>query len=195
VNGRIVGVDEAGRGALAGPVFVAAVLLDEAFPRDILTDSKLLSAEQRTVVYRQLLASQSVIRVTHCSPATIDKINIFQATMRGMHRLITEFPHADVSFVVDGNHKPRTRKQVQAVVKGDLSVPQVSAASIVAKVLRDAEMVRLDRRFPHYCFAQHKGYPTELHYERLDLHGPSAVHRRSFRLWGSRRPLTRNEFE
>ncbi len=176
----IAGVDEAGRGPLAGSVVAAAVVLDPRFPIDGLRDSKQLSAtrrEQLAVLIRDRAYAWSVGRA---DASDIDRINILQATLLAMARAVAGLPTPPQHVLVDGLHCPRLPCSVEAVVGGDRRVASISAASILAKVTRDAEMVQLDRRYPQYGFKRHKGYPTVEHREALRQHGPCPFHRRSF---------------
>ena len=174
------GVDEAGRGPLAGPVVAAAVVLDPRFPIEGLRDSKQLSAARRerlAVLIRERAVAWSVGRA---DAGDIDRINILQATLLAMARAVGGLPTLPRHVLVDGLHCPRLPCSVEAVVGGDRLIASISAASILAKVTRDAEMVQLDRRYPQYGFRRHKGYPTVEHREALRLHGPCPFHRRSF---------------
>ena len=174
------GTDEVGRGPLAGDVVAAAVILDPERPIAGLTDSKKLSATRRQQLAEQIKASALAWCVGRASVAEIDELNILQASLLAMERAVAGLqPEPDFVYV-DGNHLPRWRYASQAVVKGDALVPAIGAASIVAKVTRDAEMLALDTRFPGYGFAQHKGYPTGAHLAALQKLGPCAIHRRSF---------------
>jgi len=174
------GVDEAGRGPLAGPVVAAAVVLDPLFPIDGLRDSKKLSAAHRerlAVLIRERAYAWSVGRA---DAGDIDRINILQATLLAMARAVAGLPTPPRHVLVDGLHCPRLPCSVEAVVGGDRRIASISAASILAKVTRDAEMVQLDRRYPQYGFRRHKGYPTVEHREALRQHGPCPIHRRTF---------------
>lgn len=187
----VTGVDEAGRGPLAGPVVAAAVILDPARPIEGLADSKRLSAEQRDALAPIIRERALAFGYGLASAAEIDAINILQATLLAMRRavvaLVPTTPLAPrlLAVEVDGNRLPRLEgvrgiASAVAIVKGDASQPAISAASILAKTLRDAVMEQLDRRFPAYGFAIHKGYPTPAHLAALREHGVSPVHRRSF---------------
>jgi ribonuclease HII len=180
-DGLIAGVDEAGRGPLAGPVIAAAVILHPNQPISGLADSKQLSEKQRNqlfLVIRQRALSWSAARATI---AEIDTYNILQATLLAMRRAITRLHIMPRRVLIDGNQCPPLLPcRAQAIIKGDQLEPAISAASIVAKVLRDRIMCMLDRKYPQYGFAQHKGYATDRHRQALRLHGPSRVHRRSF---------------
>jgi ribonuclease HII len=176
----IAGVDEVGRGPLAGDVVAAAVILDPARPLSGLRDSKKLSAarrEQLAVQIRQQALAWSVARAT---VAEIDELNILQASLLAMHRAVRGLQPQPVYVLVDGNRLPRWDYASEPVVKGDDRVAAIAAASILAKVQRDAELLELDRQYPGYGFARHKGYPTAAHLAALRELGASAVHRRSF---------------
>jgi ribonuclease HII len=176
----IAGVDEAGRGPLAGPVVAAAVVLDPHSPIEGLRDSKQLSAARRerlAVLIRERAVAWSVGRA---EADDIDRINILQATLLAMARAVEGLSTPPRHVLVDGLHCPRLSCSVEAVVGGDRVIASISAASILAKVTRDAEMVQLDRRYPQYGFKRHKGYPTVEHREALRRHGPCPFHRRSF---------------
>jgi ribonuclease HII len=180
-GGRIAGVDEAGRGPIAGPVVVAAVILDPARPIPGLADSKQLSPGRRTALdieIRQVALAFAVIVVP---AATIDRINILQATLVGMREALLALAPAPERALVDGNRLPRDLPcMAEAVVGGDALEPAISAASILAKVHRDGLMDLLDARFPGYGFLRHRGYPTPEHFEALERLGPCPEHRRSF---------------
>jgi ribonuclease HII len=177
----IAGVDEVGRGPLVGDVVTAAVILDPAKPIEGLTDSKVLSAKKREqlfIIIKQNALSWSVGRA---NPKEIDDINILHATMLAMKRAV-EGLHIQPDFVrVDGNRCPNWLYKSEAIVKGDLSHPEISAASILAKVTRDHEMIELDKLHPEYGFAGHKGYPTKQHIKALAQYGPIKQHRFSFK--------------
>jgi ribonuclease HII len=179
------GVDEAGRGPLAGPVVAAAVILDVARPVAGLADSKALSPSRRESLAIEVRTSSVAWGLGWADAAEIDAINILQATMLAMRRAVEALKVAPAHVIVDGNRCPDLRGlpfecTVEAVVKGDALVASVSAASILAKVARDAFMRELDARYPGYGLAVHKGYPTVEHVAALRRLGPSAVHRRSF---------------
>lgn len=174
------GTDEVGRGPLAGDVVAAAVILDPQRPIAGLTDSKKLSAHRRQQLAELITASALAWCVGRASVAEIDELNILQASLLAMKRAVSGLDPEPQFVYVDGNHLPRWRYASQAVVKGDALLPAIGAASILAKVTRDAEMLALDERFPGYGFAQHKGYPTTAHLAALRKFGPCAIHRRSF---------------
>ena len=177
---RVAGVDEAGRGPLAGPVVVAAVILDPCRPIDGLADSKKLSERQRNELFpliRENALSWSVVSI---DVQEIDRLNILQATLLGMQRSVLELDPAPSLALIDGNRLPDLPCPARTIVQGDRLEPAISAASILAKVTRDRVMLAMHEKFPEYGFAQHKGYPTALHLERLADLGPCAIHRRSF---------------
>ncbi len=176
----ICGVDEAGRGPLAGPVFAAAVILDPAKPIAGLRDSKKLSPTRRDelalIIQRDALAWS----IAQCSAAEIDALNILQATMLAMRRAIEGLSVTPTLALIDGNRCPVTTVRAEAIVKGDDKVIEISAASILAKTARDALLIEMHARYPQYGFDQHKGYPTSLHLARLREHGITPEHRRSY---------------
>ena len=175
------GVDEAGRGPLAGPVVVAAVILDPQRPIDGLADSKKLSASQREALYSLILQRARAWHVVVVDCDRIDCLNIFQATMAGMCEAVAGLSVNAELALIDGNHLPKALPcRGHAVVGGDAIEPAISAASILAKVSRDRQMVDLDRVHPGYGFAGHKGYPTPDHLDALRRLGPCPIHRRSF---------------
>lgn len=176
----IAGVDEAGRGPLAGPVIAAAVILNPAQPITGLADSKQLSAKNRDILFATICQRALAWSVGSASVAEIDEINILQASLLAMQRAVADLKIAPRVVLVDGNRCPRLPCQAQAIVRGDETEAAISAASIVAKVWRDRLMKELDKQYPFYGFSQHKGYPTRQHLDALALHGPCDVHRRSF---------------
>jgi|TARA_B110000438_G_scaffold40455_1_gene40415 ribonuclease HII len=176
----IAGTDEVGRGPLAGNVVAAAVILNPLMTIDGLADSKKLSPNQRLKCFELIIVNAQAFSVASATVDEIDEINILQASLLAMHRAVQRL-HIQPDFVyVDGNHCPEWSYDCQAVVQGDSLVPAIAAASILAKVTRDQEMERLAELYPLYGFAQHKGYPTPAHLNALDIHGPCAIHRRSF---------------
>jgi len=177
---QICGVDEAGRGPLAGPVFAAAVVLDPRRPITGLRDSKKLSARQRDGLAEEIRAHAVAWSVSSASVEEIDRINILQASLLAMRRAIEALSVTPRLALIDGNRCPRMPMRTEAVVRGDATVAQISAASILAKTERDAFMLTLHEQHPGYAFDRHMGYPTALHLERLREHGPSPVHRRTF---------------
>ena len=180
VDELICGVDEAGRGPLAGPVFAAAVILNPAKPIDGLRDSKKLTEAKRDLLAIQIKSDALAWSIAQCSEEEIDTLNILQATMLAMRRAIEGLSVVPTLALIDGNRCPIISIRAEAIVKGDDKVPAISAASILAKTARDAALMTLHQQYPHYAFDQHKGYPTALHMERLQLHGVSPVHRRSY---------------
>ena len=187
----VAGVDEAGRGPLAGSVVAAAVILDATRPIAGLTDSKKLSAARRTVLELEIKHSARAWAIAEASQGEIDDINILQASLLAMRRAVLALNLKPDQVLVDGNRLPPLEGYAMiAIVKGDLSEPCISAASILAKEFRDRQMLELDRLYPEYGFAQHKGYPTALHRERLQQYGISPAHRLSF---GPVRKLIENE--
>ncbi|MDE2147984.1 MAG: ribonuclease HII [Burkholderiales bacterium] len=178
--GLVAGVDEAGRGPLAGPVFAAAVILDELRPIPGLADSKAISAARREHLAEQIRAQALCCAVASASVAEIDALNILQATLLAMRRAVERLRLRPHRVVVDGNRSPALPMTVAAVVKGDARVAAISAASILAKVERDRFCLALHEAYPDYGFARHKGYPTPAHLAALARHGPCEAHRRSF---------------
>lgn len=176
----LAGVDEVGRGPLAGDVVTAAVILDPRRPIAGLADSKRLSPRQREALYPQIIANALSWHIGRASVAEIDRINILQATLLAMMRAVDGLAVAPEFVAVDGNRLPLWDYPAQALIKGDVLVPAISAASIVAKVTRDREMVASDRDYPGYGFAEHKGYGTARHLAALSARGPCPLHRRSF---------------
>jgi ribonuclease HII len=178
----VAGVDEAGRGPLAGSVVAAAVILDASRPIDGLTDSKKLSAARRATLEAEIKLKARAWAVAESSQGEVDEINVLQASLLAMKRALLALDVKPEQVLVDGNRLPHLAGyHMLAIVRGDLSEPCISAASILAKEYRDRQMLELDRLYPQYCFAQHKGYPTALHRELLKKHGVSPVHRKSFR--------------
>ena len=175
------GVDEAGRGPLAGPVVVAAVILDPARRINGLRDSKILTPERRAALSERIRERALAFSVVAIDVADIDRLNIFHATMLGMTRALAALSPVPELALIDGNRTPRNLCCAsRALVDGDAFEPAISAASILAKVARDRLMTELDARFPGYGFAQHKGYSTPEHFAALDRLGPCSEHRRSF---------------
>ena len=180
----VCGVDEAGRGPLVGAVVAGAVVLDPAKPIDGLKDSKKLTAAKRDFLYEQILENAKAWGVGEASPAEIDQINILQATLLAMRRAIEDLSIRLGAWpekaLIDGNRCPELPIAAEAIIKGDAKEPAISAASIVAKVTRDRQMMRLHDQYPEYGFAQHMGYPTEAHFAALKQYGACSEHRRSF---------------
>jgi len=177
---RVCGVDEAGRGPIAGPVFAAAVILDPLRPIDGLRDSKLLSASRRETLAEQIRAHAIAWSVAFASTEEIDALNILQATMLAMQRAVETLSCAPDEVWVDGNRAPSLTYTVRTIVQGDRLHAEISAASILAKTARDAEMQRLHNLYPQYNLAQHKGYPTRAHLLALAQWGVCPIYRRSF---------------
>lgn len=177
---RIAGVDEAGRGPLAGPVVAAAVILDAQRPIAGLADSKVLTEKRRAELAEQIRLQSHAWAIGSASVDEIDRINILQATLLAMQRAVQALAPAPELALVDGNQAPRLGCRVQTIVQGDVLVPAISAASILAKVARDDLMLALDAEYPGYGFAVHKGYPTAAHRRALEAKGITPAHRRSF---------------
>lgn len=177
---RVAGVDEVGRGPLAGPVVAAAVILDPARPITGLDDSKRLTARRREALAGDIRAHALAWALGRAEVEEIDRVNILQASMLAMERAVAALPIRPEHVYVDGNRLPNLGIAATAVVGGDAQVAEIAAASILAKVTRDAELVALDERFPGYGFAGHKGYPSRAHLEALERLGPCPEHRRSF---------------
>lgn len=180
VDELICGVDEAGRGPLAGPVFAAAVILDPTRPITGLRDSKKLSAAQREALAFCIKTDALAWSIAQCSEEEIDHLNILQASMLAMRRAIEGLAVQPTLALIDGNRCPIIAVRTEAIIQGDDKVPAISAASILAKTARDAALHVLHAQYPHYAFDQHKGYPTALHLQRLRQHGASPVHRKSY---------------
>jgi ribonuclease HII len=176
----VCGVDEAGRGPLAGPVYAAAVILDPARPIEGLRDSKLLRESTREHLAEEIIRHASAFAIAHASVEEIDRLNILQATMLAMQRAVEGLGVVPDEAWIDGNRCPKLACRARAIVRGDRLHGVISAASILAKTARDAEMRRMHERYPQYCFARHKGYPTPEHLALLERYGPSEIHRRSF---------------
>ncbi|MGP8307368.1 ribonuclease HII [Vibrio sp. YIC-376] len=177
----IAGVDEVGRGPLVGDVVTAAVILDPNNPIEGLNDSKKLSEKKRLALLPEIKEKALAWAVGRCSPEEIDELNILQATMVAMQRAIAGLNLQPELVLIDGNRCPELPMDAHAVVKGDLRVAEISAASIIAKVVRDTEMEELDKLHPQFGFAKHKGYPTKAHFEAIEQHGVIDKHRKSFK--------------
>ena len=180
VEALVCGVDEAGRGPLAGPVFAAAVVLDSARPIAGLADSKILSEKRRRALAVSIRTRSLAWAVASATVEEIDRLNILRATLLAMRRAVERLSLTPTQVLVDGLHCPDIGLPVRAIIGGDASVAVISAASILAKTGRDAEMLRLHDRFPQYGFDRHKGYPTPEHLDALGRHGVCEIHRRSF---------------
>jgi ribonuclease HII len=176
----LAGVDEVGRGPLAGDVVAAAVILNPEKPIAGLRDSKKLTAARREVLAIEIMAQALAWSVARASVAEIDQLNILQASLLAMHRAVQTLDPQPRYVLVDGNRLPRWDYAAEAVVRGDDRVPAIAAASILAKVQRDGELVALEQQYPGYGFASHKGYPTPAHLAALRRLGVTPVHRRSF---------------
>lgn len=176
----VAGVDEAGRGPLAGPVVVAAVILDPNRPIDGLDDSKKLKEDRREFLFPVITDHSIAWSVVEIAVDEIDRVNILQATLLGMKKAVEGLSPRPSLALVDGNRAPDLACEVRTVVQGDRLEPAISAASILAKVTRDRLMMDLHREYPQYGFDRHKGYPTPAHLQRLAEHGPCAIHRKSF---------------
>lgn len=176
----ICGVDEAGRGPLAGAVFAAAVILDPAYPIAGLADSKKLSERKRDMLAVQIKAHARAWCIAQASVEEIDDINILRASLLAMKRAVEGLGMAPDEVLVDGLHCPDVAFHAQAIVKGDSKVAEISAASILAKTARDADMLRLHSIYPQYGFDRHKGYPVPEHLEALAVHGVTPEHRRTY---------------
>jgi len=181
LQGIVAGVDEAGRGPLAGPVLAAAVILDPKKPITGLKDSKLLSAKKREMLYVDIIEKCMTFGVGQASVSEIDSINILQASLLAMRRAVARLTVMPNLVLVDGNQNPRLPYLTRLIVRGDVLEPVISAASIIAKVTRDRIMCELDIQYPHFGFAIHKGYATERHLAALQKLGATPFHRKTFR--------------
>ncbi|PHQ93182.1 MAG: ribonuclease HII [Pseudoalteromonas sp.] len=177
----IAGVDEVGRGPLVGDVVTAAVILNPNKPIAGLADSKKLTDKKRQLLATEIKEKALCYAIGRCSPSEIDELNILQATMLAMSRAVEALSTVPEFVFVDGNRLPKLAMPAQAVVKGDSLVAEISAASILAKVARDDELIELDARYPQYGFAGHKGYPTKAHFAALEQYGAIDEHRKSFK--------------
>lgn len=180
-NKIIAGVDEVGRGPLVGDVVTAAVILDPNNPIIGLADSKKLTEKKRLALFDEINQKALAVSIGRASPAEIDEINILHATMLAMQRAVAGLAITPEYVFIDGNRCPHLPMSCEAVVKGDARVAEISAASIIAKVTRDAEMAVLDQQYPQFGFANHKGYPTKAHFAALAEHGITPFHRKSFK--------------
>lgn len=181
VSAIIAGVDEVGRGPLCGPVVTAAVILDPLRPIDGLNDSKKLTKSRREILFDVIKESALAWSLGRAEVEEIDQINILQATMLAMQRAVAGLSIDPTLALIDGNRCPKLPCAAEAVIKGDSRVPEIAAASILAKVIRDREMQVLDQQYPGYGIAKHKGYPTREHLDALARLGVTSAHRRSFR--------------
>lgn len=176
----VCGVDEAGRGPLAGPVFAAAVILPDGLENIGLNDSKKLTEKKRDALFDIITEKAVAWCVTSADEKEIDELNILNATFLAMKRAVDGLAVRPDLALIDGNRRPGTGIREETIVKGDAKSISIAAASILAKVSRDRYMLALDKKYPEYCFAKHKGYPTALHYEMIKKYGVSPVHRLSF---------------
>lgn len=176
----VAGVDEAGRGPLAGPVCVAAVILPDVYELPWLDDSKRLSAAKRERLVPLIEAQARAFAVEFVAVEDIDRLNILQATLLGMQRAVDRLDPFPAKALIDGNRAPALSCQSETIVGGDRLVASISAASVLAKVYRDRAMLALHRQYPQYGFDRHKGYPSAYHLERLNALGPCPIHRKSF---------------
>ena len=176
----VCGIDEAGRGPLAGPVFAAAVILPENYSHPVLNDSKKLSEKKRDAVYDDIIKDAVCYSVGIATEEEIDEINILNATFLAMKRAVEGLVIKPDFAYIDGNQYPKTGVKEETIVKGDGKCISVAAASIIAKVSRDRFMLEIDKQYPEYQFSKHKGYGTKLHYEMIEKYGVSKVHRRTF---------------
>lgn len=179
-QGNVAGVDEVGRGPLAGPVVAAAVILDPENPIEGLNDSKALSEKKRDALYPEILDKALAWSIARAEVEEIDEINILQASLLAMTRAVEGLKIPPDYALVDGNKLPELPCPGEAVVKGDSRVAAIAAASIIAKVARDREMVEMDEKYPGYGLAGHKGYPTKVHMQAIKELGVTPIHRRSF---------------
>ncbi len=176
----VCGVDEAGRGPLAGPVFAAAVILPDGLENIGLNDSKKLTEKKRDALFDIITEKAVALCVASADEKEIDELNILNATFLAMKRAVDGLAVRPDIALIDGNRRPGTGIREETIVKGDAKSISIAAASILAKVSRDRYMLELDKKYPEYCFAKHKGYPTALHYEMIKKYGVSPVHRLSF---------------
>ena len=177
----VCGVDEAGRGPLAGPVFAAAVILPEDFEIEGLNDSKKLSEKKRDLLFDEIIEHALAYSIKSIDHKTIDEINILEATMLAMKTAVENLSIKPERVFIDGNRVPKNMETpAEFVIKGDATSASIAAASILAKVSRDRFMLEMDKKYPEYCFAKHKGYGTKLHYEKIREFGPSEIHRLTF---------------
>jgi len=176
----VCGLDEAGRGPLAGPVFAGAVILPKGYLPGELNDSKKLSEAKRERLFEEITANATAWSFGVATAEEIDRINILNASMLAMRRAVEGLNMAPDFLLVDGNIARGFLQPAKPVIHGDAISPSIAAASIIAKVLRDRECLKMDEAFPQYGFAKHKGYPTKAHYEAIAVHGVSPIHRKSF---------------
>ncbi|PXF63197.1 ribonuclease HII [Kangiella spongicola] len=176
----VAGVDEVGRGPLAGPVVAAAVILDPNKPIEGLADSKKLTEKRRQALSEEIMEKALAWSICRAEVEEIDKLNILQASLLAMKRSVKSLSHQPELALIDGNHCPQLDCAMEAIIKGDSKEPAISAASILAKVARDNEMVEMDEKYPGYGFAKHKGYPTKQHREAIMALGITEIHRKSY---------------
>lgn len=176
----IAGIDEAGRGPLAGPVYAAAVILNPDHKIEGLADSKTLTEKRRNFLYDQIITEALDCHIAFATVEEIDQMNILQASLLAMRRAVNGLSHQPSKVLVDGNQDPKVNYPSELIIKGDQLSPVISAASILAKVARDRVMIELDAQFPGYGFAQHKGYGTKMHMTAMQSKGVLPCHRRSF---------------
>ncbi|GAA0199326.1 ribonuclease HII [Kangiella japonica] len=176
----VAGVDEVGRGPLAGPVVAAAVILDPNKPIEGLADSKKLTEKRRQALSEEIMEKALAWSICRAEVEEIDKLNILQASLLAMKRSVETLSHQPELALIDGNHCPQLDCAMEAIIKGDSKEPAISAASILAKVARDNEMVEMDEKYPGYGFAKHKGYPTKQHREAIMALGITDIHRKSY---------------
>ena len=176
----VAGVDEVGRGPLAGPVVAAAVILDPDNPVEGLADSKKLTEKRREALALEIKEKALAWSICRADVEEIDQINILQASLLAMKRSVESLTHQPELALIDGNHCPKLDCAMEAIIKGDSKEPAISAASILAKVARDTEMVEMDDKYPGYGFAKHKGYPTKQHREAIIKLGVTEIHRKSY---------------
>ncbi len=179
-NRLTAGVDEVGRGPLAGPVVAAAVILDPDKPIEGLADSKKLTKKRREQLYDEIMLKAMAWSIARAEVEEIDELNILQASLLAMSRAVAALPISPDHALVDGNQLPPLNCTAEAIVKGDEKIPAISAASIIAKVARDREMVAMELKYPGYGFSKHSGYPTKMHMQALKELGVTPIHRRSF---------------
>lgn len=178
---RVCGVDEAGRGPLAGPVFAAAVILPRGYVIEGVNDSKKLSEKKREELFEKIKSEALCYSIASVDEKTIDEINILNATFLAMEKAVEGLEIKTDFVMIDGNRSPKHLDiPCQTIVKGDAKSASIAAASILAKVSRDRFMLEMAEKYPEYCFEKHKGYGTKLHYEMLDKYGVSEIHRKSF---------------
>ncbi len=176
----IVGIDEAGRGPLAGPVVAASIIIDEKLLPEDIDDSKKISEKKRNLLYKNLIKDASQLGIGIVDSEEIDKINIHNATLKAMKESFDKIICGDSIIYIDGIYKPRIKEKSYAIKHGDRFVPAISAASIIAKVTRDKIMEEIDEEFPLYNFKKHKGYPTKQHIENIKKFGICKYHRKTF---------------